>query len=296
MPETDKGGTIVCAILSMNDRFSHQAAIHFMVALPCEAKPLIAHYYLSRLTHEKTFPIYQNDSISLTVTGAGKTAMAAGVAYTYALSGRSNAAVWLNIGVAGHPDFPVGQACLAHKITDTDRRRSWYPPILAKPPCCTESLITWSRPETRYETAGLYDMEASGFYETACRFSSSERVQCFKVVSDNRAMPADLLQANRVTELLENRIELIDRLLAQQKQLAIAVPNALHSECIKQFVEHWHFSAQQTLQLDSLLHRFMLLDPNQSPDPEQLDHLQNGRQVLAYLREKVYSLPLRFVS
>ncbi|MGH8557888.1 MAG: hypothetical protein ACRESZ_10600 [Methylococcales bacterium] len=283
----------VPAMLSMNKPYSLEVPIHFMVALSREARPLIKHYHLSRLPDEKAFPIYSNDSISLTVTGVGKTAMAAGVAYTHALSNRSKTSGWLNIGVAGHPDLPVGQACLAHKITDQDRGRNWYPPIIAKPPCCTESLITWSCPQTDYEPVALYDMEASGFYETACRFSSSERVQCFKIVSDNRARPADFLQADQVTELLENRIGLIDRLLEQQKQLAI-VPEAPNSERVEQFVRRWHFSVQQTLQLDSLLHRWILLDPNQSPDPDQLDHLKNGRQVLAYLRERVDNLPLLF--
>lgn len=280
-------------LFAMNEFLPVEALIHFMVALPCEAKPLVRHYRLSRLINETAFPIYRNKSISLTVTGAGIPAMAAGVAYTYALSGKIMTAAWLNIGVAGHPDLPLGEACLAHKITDRERGRSWYPPIIVKPPCRTESLITCSRVQSDYEQNALYDMEASGFYETACRFSNSERVQCVKVVSDNRASRADLLQADQLTELLENRIDLIDTLVEQQKQLAVDVRSP-HSGLVEQFMRHWRFSAQQTVQLADLLDRWMILDPDHRPDPKQLDRLKNGRQVLVYLREKVDNLPLSF--
>jgi adenosylhomocysteine nucleosidase len=266
---------------------------HLMVALPCEAKPLIRRYRLSRVLDEPAFPIYRNESITLTVTGIGKTAMAAGAAYTNAIFDRSRGAVWLNVGVAGHRDLAVGEACLAHKITDRDRLRSWYPSLIAAPPCGTETLVTWSRPETRYEDKALYDMEASGFYETASRFSTAELIQCLKVVSDNRASPADALRADFVAELIEQHVGLVEILLQQQNQLA-ALVTAPSTERFERFIGRWHFSVQQRFQLQSLLHRWALLDPEHCPEPEQLSDLKNGREVLVYLRDKVGRLALVF--
>lgn len=277
----------------MNEFASDQAVLHFMVALPCEAKPLIQHYQLSRRMDETVFPIYQNSSITLTVTGVGKTAMAAGTAYTYAVFGRLRMGIWMNIGVAGHPEFPIGQPCLVHKVTDWDGDRSWYPPLLSKLPCDTESLITVSRPETVYRQTALYDMEGSGFYGTACRFTTSELVQCFKIVSDNRHFTAESVRAGYVAELVENRIDLIERLVGRQRQLAtdLDVPR---SEIFEQFTRRWRFSVQQTVQLESLLHRWTLLDPESCPKPEQLDRFDDGRQVLGYLRGKVDRLAMVF--
>ncbi len=277
----------------MNNPFSGEPLTHFMVALPCEAKPLIKRYRLLRLLDEPAFPIYRNESITLTVTGIGKTAMAAGAAYTHAIFNRSKGAVWLNVGVAGHRDLPVGEACLAHKIMDRDRERSWYPSLIGAPPCGTETLVTWSRPENRYEVEALYDMEASGFYETALRFSTSELIQCLKVVSDNGTSPADSLRADSVADLIEQRIGLVEILLEQQKQLA-AVVEAPRTERFERFDRRWRFSVQQRFQLQSLLHRWTLLDPDHCPDPEQLADLKSGREVLMYLREKVEYLPLIF--
>ncbi|MGH8549996.1 MAG: hypothetical protein ACRERU_15610 [Methylococcales bacterium] len=277
----------------MHRTIPHQTIVHFMVALPCEAQPLIERYRLSRLMDEAVFAIYRNDSITLTVSGVGKTAMAAGAAYTHAIFGKPRTACWLNVGVAGHPDFPLGQACLAHKITDRDCGRSWYPPLLMTPPCCTESLVTGSRPETAYVEKALYDMEASGFYETATRFSNSERVQCLKVVSDNRFSPVDSFQAERVADLLEQQIDKVDILLEQQQKLVVA-PVEQQAALAERFIRSWRFSVQQTRQLESLLQRWMLLDPHNCPEPEQLTGCKNGRQVLDYLREKVEQLPLAF--
>ncbi|MCI0668661.1 MAG: hypothetical protein L0Y38_03040 [Methylococcaceae bacterium] len=272
---------------------AREAFVHFMVALACEAMPLVEHYRLSRLMDERAFPIYRNDSITLTVTGIGKTAMAAGVAYTHVVFGKPKTASWLNVGVAGHPDFRLGEACLAHKITDRDCGGSWYPPLIARPPCPTESLITGSRPETAYLEQALYDMEASGFYATASRFSSSERVQCFKVVSDNRSSAVDSLQAEPVAALIGQRIGLIELLLGQQQKL-VAAPEERQSERLERFIRSWRFSLQQTRQLESLLQRWMLLDPEHCPEPEQLGGFKNGRQVLIYLQELVERLPMVF--
>lgn len=265
-----------------------------MVALPCEANPLIRRYRLSRLMDERVFPMYRNESITLTVTGVGKTAMAAGVAYTHAVFGKPGLSAWLNAGVAGHPDFPVGKACLAHKITDRDSGRSWYPPFVATPPCCTESLLTGSSPETAYSEPALYDMEGSAFYDTASRFSSSELVQCFKIVSDNRRFPVDSVPAERVASLLGQRLDTIDRLLEQLRRQLTVKGTAPPIELVESYTAKWHFSVQQARQLESLLQRWILLDPDHCPNPEQLAGLKNGRQVLAHLRESVERLPLVF--
>ena len=76
-------------------------------ALPCEAKPLIDRYKLKKDTNIQAFNIFRNDEIILTVTGIGKTAMAAGVAYTQALFPAKLNPVMLNIGIAGqqHHDY-----------------------------------------------------------------------------------------------------------------------------------------------------------------------------------------------
>ena len=41
-------------------------------------------------------------------------------------------------------------------------------------------------PKIRYTTNYLYDMEAAGFFKGARNFVGPEKVQCIKIVSDNK--------------------------------------------------------------------------------------------------------------
>ncbi|MGH9802752.1 MAG: hypothetical protein ACRD82_20485, partial [Blastocatellia bacterium] len=86
----------VPAVRSMNEAPCFETRIHFLVALRCEAKALIEHFRLAQLTNERAFAIYCNESMSLTVSGVGKTAMAAALAYRYARLADPQTCAWLN--------------------------------------------------------------------------------------------------------------------------------------------------------------------------------------------------------
>jgi hypothetical protein len=61
------------------------------------------------------------------------------------------------------------------------------------------------------------------------------------------------------------------------------------------FSDQWHFSMQQKIQLESILNRWLLLDPESVPDPQSLGQLENARRVLSYLRDQVDRLPVTFL-
>ena len=84
----------------------HKRKIFIYTALPCEAKPLVEHYNLKKDVTVQPFAVYLNHEICLTVTGLGKSAMAAGVAYTQALFAAVEYPVMLNMGIAGHKNHP----------------------------------------------------------------------------------------------------------------------------------------------------------------------------------------------
>ncbi|MGR8942283.1 MAG: hypothetical protein ACU83P_11910, partial [Gammaproteobacteria bacterium] len=160
--------------------------IFIYTALPCEASPLIEHFKLRKDLTSQPFEVYRRDRICLTVTGIGKCAMAAGVAYTLARTSAAEKPILLNIGIAGHAENQLGSIFLAGKIIDADTQRNYYPPLVFSPPCPVETVRTLSRPQSDYAETHLYDMEASAFYETAARFSTGELIHSLKVVSDNR--------------------------------------------------------------------------------------------------------------
>ena len=62
-----------------------QPTVFIFVALPCEAKPLIQSWSLKKNSEHKPFSIYENQDFVVVVSGVGKLAMAAAVAYTMCL-------------------------------------------------------------------------------------------------------------------------------------------------------------------------------------------------------------------
>ncbi len=63
-------------------------------------------------------------------------------------------------------------------------------------------------------------MEASAFYETAVRFSSSELILCLKVISDNQLSPVENIQPKQVAALIAAHLATVESLLARTVALA----------------------------------------------------------------------------
>jgi len=203
--------------------------INLVVALPAEARPLIDFYRLGDKTTLGTFRVYRHADMSLIISGPGKVAAAAATALLAGCSTPGKQAAWLNIGIAGHATYSTGQSLLAHRITDHATGKSWYPPQLFDLPTTTGSLLTVDVPENDYRQDIAYDMEASGYYPVASRFSCTELVQCFKVVSDNREQSTATLTAERCTQLITQKLDEIDALVRALLSLAPGLVQKTHN-------------------------------------------------------------------
>lgn len=265
--------------------------IHILTALPCEARPLIAHYGLNGRQGNNGFRIFENDRLRLIVAGVGKCAAAVACGYLQGAAPAQRHA-WLNLGVAGHATLAAGTAVIAHKVSDAASGRCWYPPLLFPAPCPTLELITVERPENDYPDDAAYDMEAAGFYAAASRFSSLELLQAFKVISDNRTQPADALTAERVEALIGDRLDDIDALIQALTGLETALARqSTPPETLQPFLQRWHFSVAQQHQLQRLLQRWQALGAP-PPTPDTFSAARNGKQVIAALRAHIDALPV----
>ncbi|MBM4208087.1 MAG: hypothetical protein FJ190_08730 [Gammaproteobacteria bacterium] len=251
------------------------------VALPCEAKPLIDYFKLKKNLSVQAFAVYRNENIVLIVTGIGKTAMAAGVAYTMALLPSVNNPVMLNIGIAGHKHHSIGQLFLTDKITDNDTGRSYYPPLVFAPPCPTHSLQTVSLPQSVYPEQALCDMEGSAFYETAVRFSTGELIQCLKIISDNETSPANNIQPQWVSSLIASKLEVINGVVTSLTTIADSINN-LNDAGFEYVVTRFRFTINEQLQLKKLLNRWQLMDAKENLD-DLADTAKNGREFVKIL-------------
>jgi len=260
-----------------------QQPIFIYMALPCEAKPFIEYFRLKKNMGVQAFAVFSRDNICLTVTGIGKSAMAAGVAYTQALFSTSLNPVLVNIGIAGHQNFPLGSLFLLNKITDADSQRCYYPPLVFQSPCATVGVQTSAKPQLEYRHGELCDMEASAFYETAVRFSTGELIQTFKVVSDNLVNPVTQVTVQTVSGMLATHVEMIVQVIGLldklAEQLVVAEPSYF-----RELLDQYQFSVNEQQQLKAKLMRLEVLGGQTAV--EDLAGFRNGKDVLKWLEEK----------
>lgn len=232
--------------------------IFIFSALECEAKPLINHFGLKKDLNHSLFLIYRNESFILTVTGVGKVAMAGGVAYSLATYMDKPLPVLINIGIAGHKTKKIGTLCLAEKVVDVDAGKNFYPQLIGNKWAETHEIKTYSRPSSQYIANSLCDMEASAFFETALRFSTSELIHCIKVVSDNQNFSIDRIQAKLVAGWVAIHLDEIEGIIKDLIERRGFIP-LIELEHYSDIEKKWHFTVSGKIKLRALLLRWEIL-------------------------------------
>jgi hypothetical protein len=195
----------------------------------------------------------------------------------------------VNVGIAGHQTMRLGALFAAHKITDEDSGKHYYPQLISQLPCMTLRINTVSKPERMYADNGLYEMEASGFYEIASRFSSAELIQTFKVVSDNQHSPLERIDENWVFNLMAAQFSpILDGINSMEHSSASLV--SVESSYYEQLIKQWHFSVTAQHQLKALLQRWTVLSNDAGLDFSGVE-LKHSKGVLSWLEQKIAALP-----
>ncbi len=255
-----------------------------VMALHCEASPLISKYKLKKVTEVHHYQYYQNNKINLVISGVGKAASASATGYSHAINGSPPHTAWLNIGMAGHTDFDIGCGFLANKIHDRSTQQTWFPSIVFEPPCITDKLLTVDRPDSKYQLNGGVDMEASGFYATASRFTTNELVQCYKVVSDNQRSPMKKISTKEATDLIQKKLDDINFLVEQLLNARHAL-SALYESPIMfdEICDRIKLSHTEQLQVKDRLRKLYLLNPNALTNKAILENQSSARKLLSTL-------------
>jgi len=268
--------------------------LNLIVAIHSEARPLIRHLRLQKQPYN-SHDLYIGEDLRLLVCGVGKLAAATACAWLQGLNEKPELAsedAWLNIGIAGHGYQPLGSGFLAHRISEKNADRYWYPGFAFKRPCPSAALVSVDQPENRYLDNTLYDMEGAGFFASCQRFSSVELIHCFKVVSDNHFSGIENINEAYVTELISGQLPTLDSIIEclqqNQRQLTDTQKAPLfYNECL----HRWHFSQYQRKQLYQLLWRRQALSPN-ARWPDELDQIKSAKQALSYLQQDLDRQPV----
>ncbi len=261
-----------------------------VTALSCEARPLVDYFKLKATLSDSPFPIYQREKVTLIVSGVGKVNAALAVGYIQAKLNLESG-VWLNVGIAGHQTLAVGTPLLAHKVIDSGTGRAYYPTFLKSASVKTDTIYTVEHPEKSFGEKHVYEMEAAGFMQAALRFSSSELVHCYKIISDNLESTA-FLAAKEVQALLTEHCREIQQFadtlqIFREKIFEATTPSE------EPFLSQWHFTNTQRHQLRRLLNRWASLE-SQPFSIESVSHLANTSDLLYHLEQEINALPFRF--
>jgi adenosylhomocysteine nucleosidase len=262
-----------------------ECPIFVFIALPGEAKFLIKNWGLKKYQGRHAFPIYSNDKFILTITGIGKVAMAGAVGYTMAHFSAVRNPVMINIGIAGHGQANIASLYIAEKIVDADTGKTFYPQLIFDLPCLSSELNSVSMPEKNYAKNCLYDMEASGFYEMACKFSSIELIQSVKIISDNAGSTLDNLCLEAVEDWMQKNIAAIEKLIYQLANCRRQLPENNDSQFLK-LTAAFHFSASNAVKLKNLLQRWELIHSGEEFDFCQ-SSTKNAKELLLQLEKRL---------
>jgi nucleoside phosphorylase len=236
--------------------------VNIVVAHSLEAKALVPMLQLKREASPAKNVQYSNSNgLSLIVSGIGKQAVEAAVASLAEQQANEEGQIraWLNIGIAGHRDAPLGSAWLGNKITDLASGASAYPPQLISG-IKAGSVITVDEPENNYPSNAAYEMEASAFYAEAAKYSTAELVQVFKIVSDNLQNPISEMDLQGIPNLIARQAATLDKLLSrlgalvEQHNVHNSLPSYYHD-----MRSRLRLTANQKLQFKRLCQRYKAL-------------------------------------
>ena len=232
--------------------------IYLILALQCEAKPVIDHFQLKQDHSHKKWRLFKNNQIVLIVSGVGK--ILSSMATTYLLCQRQprelQNSVVINLGICGTKDsrkFKIGDPVIVNQIIDHGNHRHYFPDLILKHKQLESGLETFDQPVTRDDSPALplVDMEAAGFYNAARIYFEANRILCLKLVSD--ALEGKKLSPKSVSLQIRSKMETIEKILIdfekiqsrQVDQLSLTDQNTL-----VELVRRLRFSVTQREKLE----------------------------------------------
>ena len=187
----------------------------WVVALRPEANALIKKFNLKSFSNHLNFPIYINrkNGHALVISGVGSIKSAVATMYLNNTFNPGQFVAWINIGIAGHFQGPVGTLFQAIKVVNNDNGKSFFPGLRFSKLVKAAELYTVSSSENEFALPVLYDMEAAGFCEIAPSLSCNELTFVLKIVSDTSEQSQSLVTKKMIADLFKKNSAMIDNLL-----------------------------------------------------------------------------------
>lgn len=224
--------------------------------------------------------IWKNEEIILVVSGIGKIKAASAIAYCFAIT-KPEIKAAINFGLAGHESLTPGTTFLAHKITNSSSKASYYPGISFSFEGITCNLTSFDLPYCSYELGGGYDMEGAAFFETCLNFLPLDLIHSLKTVSDSDEAPLkEKIDKDFFLSLMKNSFPILNNLISTLSSVKknLLVPPKIDFSF---FTAGWSFTQSEKNILSDLLQRLMILEKTYD---KTLLKTFNKAQVFQYLK------------
>jgi len=266
--------------------------LHFVIALHCEAQPIIQRYQLKPAGGCGRAQFFVGETARLVLTGVGALSSAIG---TTALGERysEKAGLWVNVGICGTEKAAIGTAILANRIRSDRSRETYYPQLPHKSPWPGMGVRTLSAHSDAYRAEWAFDMEGFGFYTAALAFATSENIHCIKIVSDNAGSPVkESFDKPFISRLIANKLTEIatfaDEALSRSDRTK---PSEWAIELQKSAEAHYRFTETERHQLSRRIAQLdFLLKQNVSAPLQSLFPSRDKTQFLARLQSSIDQL------
>ena len=221
-----------------------------VVALAPEGRPFIESLRLKRDLSVSALELYKNDDWTLVISGIG--ALQSAIATTTALNYLDETpSTVTNIGVAGAvEDFPIGTLTKIIKVTDEVTDQSFYPDLTLRDGETEALLLTVPKPQLtplKNKPAQLVDMEGTGFFRAAIKFTPLERIALYKIVSDH--CDGSQINKQKIASLVQEHAEKIIQYIRSHERFIFeteeSIFNVDEEKRISALVEKLRLTSQQ---------------------------------------------------
>ncbi len=232
--------------------------IYIVTALAAEAKPVVKHLKL-KLIAQKPYEIYAAEKYRLIISGMGRDQALMATTHLLSTFSPSPNDILVNIGIAAaQPTHLIGDAFIAHTLTDTLSGKHFYPDMRMDHPFKELALSTVDAPldaKSPYESA---DMESFFIYKAALNYLSSAQIIIFKVISDHfsSAIPSKEAVFGWIEAHLEELFVQLEN-LEEKFPHKVAFSGLLQKEALK-LIEALQLTKAQSDRLNDALKGYIL--------------------------------------
>ena len=261
-------------------------AICWVVALRSEAQPLIKLFGMRLVSNQMLFPIFKNEELGhcLVLSGVGQVNVAAATTFLAGVMGAARWTAWINVGIAGYFEEPVGQFFQVNKVVQSSTGRKLFPGFRFAKMVSFRELSTLDVASRNYRAGILFDMEGFAFADIASRLCCNELTFLFKIVSDTPQSCLGDFDENFVSGLIEKNLQNLSAISGEVLKLVSVERERLDLPFeLKEVLSFHQFSATAEKQVIEK-YRIWKIKNKDRKFSELISGLKTARAILAKLK------------